>query len=191
MYNPLGRTTAPSTTEIVGLTDLAVEVEFPGAVLESTGTVEGNTARFTDVAQLQRPYGMQAVALDHAGPRWSLVIPALTFAVGALGVAALWAASRRRVLLEHSGFQRFFSTDRARPDGLEANDPEDVAALATPADLSAPGSLLPPDLRDQEAVAGPSGWERPGSDPPSEGHPPPAGQVPPPHAKWAPPEDGG
>ena len=190
VYNPLGQAAVPSADQFVPLSDVAVTVAFPGQILESTGVVEGNTVRFTDVAQLQRPYGMRAVALDHAGPRWSLVLPAVTFAVGALGVAALWAAGRRRELFERSGFQRFFGNEQPRPDAPESLTTDDVAAAARPADLRAPGSLLPPDLRDQDTAGGPSGWERPG-DQPDDADPPAAGSIQPAHAKWAPPDDPG
>lgn len=183
VYNPLGVADVANRLNPVPLTDVAVEVEFPGEVRESTGIVEGTTVRFTDVAQLSKPSGMRVLALDHRGPPLSLVFPVVAFAVGALTVAALWAAARRRLLIESAGLQRFF--------GAAPTSAGQGAAVATdaPAVYHHPGSLLPDDLRGHASPAGPDGWQRPADrpdDPPRTTGPPPS-----PNAKWAPPEGPG
>ena len=158
-FNPLGVvTTSRFTAASVGIDDLAVTVEFPGQVQKSTGIVEGNTVRFTDVDQLAEPMGLSAVGLDHAGPSWALV-----------GTGALPDLQPEHAAPEHA------APEHAAPA---------PAAPVGPPGGPTPGSLLPPDLASgAHAPPGGSGWERPGTAPPDA-----QGNAPPPvHAKWAPP----
>lgn len=183
VYNPLGVAEVADRRSPVALTGVSVEVEFPGEVRETTGIVEGTVVRFTDVGQVSRPSGLRVVALDHRGPPLSLVIPAVAFAVGALGVAALWAAARRRVLNESAGLQRFGGAAWGNA-GPRAAD-----VTTGPAGSYAPGSLLPDDLREHLSDSGSAGWQRPAEQPEDDVQPesPPRSS---PHAKWAPTPDG-
>lgn len=173
-FNPLGVvTTSRFTAASVGIDDLAVTVDFPGQVQKSTGIVEGNTVRFTDVDQLAEPMGLSAVGLDHAGPSWALVGTGAAFGLGVLSTALLWAWRQRRHQLT-----------AALPDLQPEHAAPAPAAPVGPPGGPTPGSLLPPDLASgAHAPPGGSGWERPGAAPPDA-----QGNAPPPvHAKWAPP----
>jgi len=197
VVNPLG-VVAPNDEEwtTLGVTDLAVQVQFPGQVIESTGIEEGNTVRFTDVSQLGRPQGLRAVALDHAGPSLGLVLPFVAFGLGVFAMGVLWASVNRQALLD-----RFSATPTATL-GRRPDVPGQTRTLAYPA-IPAPGSLLPADLReelgappatqrpDEPARGSPgTGWERPGWRPVPPDDPVPGDDAParPEHAKWAPPE---
>lgn len=72
-----------------------VMVTFPGQVLTSTGSMKGNSTRFTDPTQANQPYGLHATALDHAGPAWWL-LAALGGLLTGLGLAAGWGWFRGR-----------------------------------------------------------------------------------------------
>lgn len=178
-FNPLGVvTTSRFTAASVGIDDLAVTVEFPGQVQESTGIVEGNTVRFTDVDQLAEPMGLSAVGLDHAGPSWALVGTGAAFGLGGLSTALLWAGRQRRHQL--TAALPDLQPEHAAPEHAA---PAPAAPVGPPGGPT-PGSLLPPDLASgAHAPPGGSGWERPGTAPPDA-----QGNAPPPvHAKWAPP----
>lgn len=176
-FNPLGVvTTSRRTAASVGIRDLAVAVEFPGQVLESTGIVEGTTVRFTDVDQLAEPLGLRAVGLDHAGPPWTVVGGATAFGLGVIATAMFWAWRHRR---------RLDAEALAPAVAGPAPAPTAAVQLVGPLGGPVPGSLLPSgwDAGESPAVGG-SGWERPGTGPPDgSGTGPPA----PEHAKWAPP----
>lgn len=180
VYNPLGVADIADRRNSAPLSDVAVEVEFPGEIRETTGIADGTTVRFTDVAQLTEPTGMRVLALDHRGPPLSLVVPAVAFAVGALMIAALWAAARRRLLVESAGLQRIFGSAGA-PAGSRA-------VFSAPPVFHGPGSLLPDDLRAHLSPAGPDGWQRP---PEQSDETSPSATGPPPSRddKWAPPGD--
>lgn len=191
--NPLG-VVDPDEDEwsTLGVTDLAVRVEFPGQILESTGIEEGNTVRFTDVSQLGKPQGLRAVALDHAGPPLGVVLPAVAFGLGVFAMGVLWASANRQALLDRVSPMLTATLGRRQ----HAPDPAPVADHSAPI-IPAPGSLLPADLRrPTDEAAEPTregtGWERPGWRP--EVVDPPAGEgaeAPPEHAKWAPPDGSG
>lgn len=158
VYNPLGVSSVGGRPSFsVGLQNVGVVVEFPGPVLESTGVVEGNTVRFTDIGQLTQPQGLRALGLDHAGPPLAIVVPIVAFVLGGLFAAAIWGAYHRQSL-QAVGAQAVLG---APPAGTVPADP---------VMRRAPGSLLPADLAGELAAqyddALPSdatGWERPGS----------------------------
>ena len=178
-FNPLGVvTTSRRTAATVGIRDLAVAVEFPGQVQESTGIVEGTTVRFTDVDQLAQPFGLRAVGLDHAGPPWTLVGAGAAFGLGALATGLLWAWRWR---VSHQGV---VAAAVAAPAAATTAQSPGVQRVVPPGG-PVPGTLLPSgwDAGDSPGAGG-SGWERPGTGPPDgPGTGPPA----PEHAKWAPP----
>lgn len=153
-----------------GVRDLAIVVEFPGQITESNGIIEGSTVRFTDVSELGRPGGLRAVALDHPGPPFGVVIPIVAFGLGLAAMAVLWAATTRPA--GPVPFVPTLARNRAPvPNRLVGH---------------APGSMLPDDLRAGLApAAGESGWERPRAAPPQDVAP--RAQAPPEHTKWAPP----
>lgn len=70
-------------------------VTFPGQVLNSTGTIDGNRVRFTDGTQLNRAFGWQARALNHIGPEWAVVGPIVGVGAG-LALAAVGLHLLRR-----------------------------------------------------------------------------------------------
>lgn len=191
--NPLG-VVGPDEEEwtSLGVNDLAVRVEFPGQVLESTGIEEGNVARFTDVSQLGKPEGLRALALDHAGPPLGVVLPVLAFGLGVFAMGVLWASVNRQALLDR--FAPVLTATLGRKQHVAAAPP--ASGHAAPV-VPAPGSMLPDDLRqaagewvDPEREG--TGWERPGWRPEAGDAPgDPGADTPPEHAKWAPPDGSG
>ncbi len=195
--NPLGVVGPNETTwSSLGVTDLAVRVQFPGAVLESTGIEEGNTVRFTDVSQLGKPQGLRVLALDHPGPPLSIVVPAVAFGLGLFAMGVLWASANRRALADR--FSAPPAATLGRQPGVPGPGPGAAGQYPT---IPAPGSLLPDDLRramgpPADAAAGASrpdrrpgstGWERPGWHPEDRGTSVADDATPvPEHEKWAP-----
>lgn len=96
-YNPLaigpdGR--QPIGPTLLDIDELDLTVTFPGQVLSTTGQADGSTVRYTDPDQLDRGYGLQATALDHPGPAWSILGPIVGLLAG-LVLAGLWWFVRR------------------------------------------------------------------------------------------------
>lgn len=121
--------------------------------------------------------------LDHPGTRLGLLVPAIAFAVRALGVAELWAGSGRRRLRERSSLERFVGEAPGQSHDSQPDEAQPRRVLLPPE----PGSLLPPELRDQLVADGGEGSERRAANRPTT-----AGAVTPipnPRAKWVPPHE--
>ncbi len=114
-YNPLaigpdGR--LPIGDARLTIDDLDLTVAFPGRVLGANGAVDGSSVRFVDAGQLARPHGLQATALDHPGPAWSVLGPLFGLVAG-LAIGVLWSLRRR-------GQARSADTDGGASAGVRA-----------------------------------------------------------------------
>lgn len=92
---PDGEPTGGSPYYSLLYSDLDLTVTFPGRVVSATGDIDGTRVHFRDPAQFVRAYGLQATALSHAGPEWSVLGPLGGVAVGVIATL-LWHLGRRR-----------------------------------------------------------------------------------------------
>lgn len=106
--------------------DLDLTVTFPGGVLTATGDIDFNSVHFRDPEQFVRAYGLQATALSHPGPQWSLIGPAVGVAAGVIATL-LWQAVRRR---RAASLRSAAAQDAAHEAAAEGHD----AVVATVAD---------------------------------------------------------
>ncbi len=95
--NPLGvASSADRIDEELNIEAFDLTVVFPGDVVDTNGTASGRSVRFADGSMITKPLGLRAVALDHPGPSWSLLLGLTT--VVCLAALALfgWRTWRRR-----------------------------------------------------------------------------------------------
>ena len=175
-YNPLaigpdGR--LPIGDARLTIDDLDLTVAFPGRVLGANGAVDGSSVRFVDAGQLARPHGLQATALDHPGPAWSVLGPLFGLVAG-LAIGVLWSFRRR-------GRARSADTDDGASAGVRAG-----GSAGSPVG----GSVGDPPRREADpAPAGHARDERPGAGSARDERPD-AGPGRPDDSRWAPSADG-
>ena len=191
-YNPLaigpdGR--LPIGDARLTIDDLDLTVAFPGRVLGANGAVDGSSVRFVDAGQLARPHGLQATALDHPGPAWSVLGPLFGLVAG-LAIGVLWSLRRR-------GQARSADTDGGASAGVRAGGSAGSPAggsVGSPAggSVGSPVSGSDGDPPRREADPAPAGHardERPDAGSARDERPD-AGPGRPDDSRWAPSADG-
>ena len=134
-FDPAAFGDSSSTDQLPGLTGFEVRVIFPGPVLHSSGTVDGNDTLFSR-HHLLEPDGLRVIGQGHAGPAWWL----LALVGGALAGAGIGGASGWFLASRRPGPAE---DEPSAPDGDElgavAGDPQpELAAAPHPSAAPAP-----------------------------------------------------
>ena len=183
-YNPLaigpdGR--LPIGDARLTIDDLDLTVAFPGRVLGANGAVDGSSVRFVDAGQLARPHGLQATALDHPGPAWSVLGPLFGLVAG-LAIGVLWSLRRR-------GQARSADTDGGASAGVRAGGSAGSPAGGSVGSPVSGSDGDPPRREADPAPAGPARDERPDAGSARDERPD-VGPGRPDDSRWAPSADG-
>jgi len=197
-FNPLGLVDGEGPVDDIGVELVDVVVEFPGQVVDSNANVSGNTVEVTGVPRLTSSPGLRAVALDHPGPPFFLLLPAVAFTLGGVVVGLMLRNARNREVSAAAAAPPA-TTTTGRPADLAGADASVVpdASHQTTLDQGYGTTEQPYGATDGSHHAtlteplpeARTGWERPSEEPVTLQDPDPAAPAQPDHSKWAPPED--